>query len=80
MKSFQFNLTDGIADQPNNYLWFSTCLKVVNCNVIKKIPKKSLHPYVFHSNDIHDAFPLANFKFYLELEPVFEIFEKIFIY
>jgi hypothetical protein len=45
---------------------------------LRKYRNQSLHLYVFHDNDICDAFSLVYFKFYLELEPAFEIFE-IFI-
>jgi hypothetical protein len=48
--------------------------------LLRKYRNQPLHSYVFHYNDNHDAFPLVYFKSYLELEPVFEIFEKIFIY
>jgi hypothetical protein len=37
-----------------------------------------LDRYLFYYNDILDAFLLVYFKFYLDLEPFFEIFGKIF--
>jgi hypothetical protein len=38
-----------------------------------------LDTYVFYYNDIYDAFLLVFFKFHLGVEPVSEIFGKIFI-
>jgi hypothetical protein len=60
---------------------FLRCLKVVNCNVIKEI-SKSIFGFICISlyNDIHDAFPYVYFKYYLELEPVLEIFEMMFLF
>jgi hypothetical protein len=44
-------------------------LKLLTTILLRKYRIQSLHSYVF-----------VYFKFYLELEPVFEIFENIFIY
>jgi hypothetical protein len=55
-------------------------VEVVNCNVIKKTSNFRVYSYVFLYNDIRGAFSLVYFKFYLELEPVFEIFVKIIVF
>jgi hypothetical protein len=44
--------------------------------LLRKYRNQSLYSYVFRYDDIHDAFSLIHFKFYLELELVFEIFER----
>jgi hypothetical protein len=59
---------------------FLRCIKAGNCNVLRKYWNQSLHLYVFHYNHIQDAFPLVYFKIFHELQPSFEILEKIFIY
>jgi hypothetical protein len=78
MKSLQFNPKDGIADQ------FKSCVQVSTMstteNILRKYLIASLDTYVFYYNDIHDAFLLVYFKFYLDLEPVFAIFGKILIF
>jgi hypothetical protein len=81
IKSSQFYLINGIANQFRIILVFSRCSKVVNRKIVKKI---SNYIFAFKCislyNDIHDLFSLVYFKFHLDLDPVFEIFGKIFFF
>jgi hypothetical protein len=82
MKGLQFNLTvdkEALQTKLRMVFDYPRCRKVVYCKVIKKI-SKSIFAFicVFQYNDIDDALLLVNLKLYLELEPVLEIFGKIF--
>jgi hypothetical protein len=49
---------------------------------LRKYQIQSLHLYLFHYNEVHDAVPRVYFIFYLDLEPVFgkDFFSQIFFY